>query len=75
MADTNPTEAIEDAFDAFKKHWIVFVIAGFILVAWALGSDANPAMAGARSRAAAKWPIIGPYFFKNTPLAAPAATN
>jgi hypothetical protein len=65
------TEEVEGAFEAFKKHWLVFVIAGFILVAWALGSDAQ--QQGKKSMAAAKWPIIGPYFFKNTPLATASA--
>jgi hypothetical protein len=67
------TEEVESAFEAFKKHWIVFVIAGFILVAWALGSDAQ--QQGKKSVAASKWPIIGPYFFKNTSLASSAAAN
>jgi hypothetical protein len=66
------TDEVEGAFDAFKKHWIVFVVAGFILVAWALGSDAQ--QQGKKSVAASKWPIIGPYFFKNTTLAT-ASTN
>ncbi len=64
------TAEVEGAFEAFKKHWVVFVIAGFILVAWALGSDLQ--QGGKQSSKAAKWPIIGPYFFKNTPLGAPA---
>jgi hypothetical protein len=70
MADI--TGEVESAFDAFKAHWIVFVVAGFILVAWVLGSDYK--QNGAKTIAAAKWPIIGPYFFKGTTLATPAAT-
>lgn len=70
MADI--TGEVESAFEAFKKHWVVFVLGGFILVAWTLGSDYR--QAGKISNSAAKWPIIGPYFFKGTPLATPAAT-
>jgi hypothetical protein len=73
MAAEGIEDKVTSAWDAVKSNPIPFIVAGFILVAWALGSDAQ--QSGKKSVAASKWPIIGPYFFKNTPLAAPTATS
>lgn len=71
MADV--TTAVEEAADAAKKHWVVFAIFLLIFTAWLLGSDYK--QQGAISTKAAKWPIIGPFFFKGTPLTTTTTTT
>jgi hypothetical protein len=71
MADI--TGEVEKATEAAKKHWWVFLLAAFILIAWVLSDDIKNN--GKWTSRAAKWPIIGPYFFKNTALAPGASAG
>jgi hypothetical protein len=57
----------EESAEAVKKHWWVFALAAFVFAAWILSSDLK--QSGKISVKAAKWPIIGPYFFKDSALA------